>query len=303
MFAVLAIGFAAFMQSSCPGTKTANNSTVASTTPALANANTLTAPTAKSGMKLFVPSYFSENQFSGNNGGNGGDWDKLISALKPGDVLIINPNSGPTYDPKDEVKNKAGQAAFKKIVIAAKSKYKDQPEGIVILGYVHTLDGKNNVRPVDEITKEIDIYQKVFELKDIFFDEFTDTPNTPNSTFPYYSEICKYVKTNGGRTTLNPGAVAKEPFAKITDWIVVFESPFDSYKQYLTDHWEWSLKPEYHDKIVHLILGTDEKYWKPVIKRARDANSAYAYVTDFSGGKEWDKLASYWDEEVVEIRK
>lgn len=278
------LGFVLLLQSFCDSKADLSNKQVESN---IVNTNSDNAKALTNPMRLFVPSYFNSGDFTGDGKG---EWNRLINSLQAGDVMMINPNSGPGKNP---------EVGFKNAIAAARAK------NIIVLGYVYTLKKGNDVpRSVEEIKSDIAKYDSFYEIKDIFFDEFVDTPDVPESTFPFYTEICKYVHANGGRTALNPGAVAKEPFANITDWIVVFESPYDEYKNYDMTHWDWSLKPKYQDKIVHLILGAKRGFMPSVVKKARDANAAYLYVTDFNVGEgEWDKVATYWDAELFEIRK
>lgn len=284
IWAIVFFAFITMLQNKCheDKTKTALKSGGNSVT----NTNNSRKPFTGS-IKLFVPSYFNSGDFTADGKG---EWNRLIYSLKADDVMIVNPIDGPGAKPEN---------GFTKAIAAARAK------NIVVLGYVYTLQkGKDVPRSVEEIKSDIGKYDSFYEIKDIFFDEFVDTPDVPASTLPFYTEICKFVHDNGGRTTLNPGAVVKEPFAKITDWIVVFESPYDEYKKYDTAHWDWSLKPEHHYKIVHLILGAKKEFMPSVVKKARDANTAYVYVTNYNvGDGEWGKLATYWDDEIVEVRK
>lgn len=286
LFVLLTVLFVAFWQGTCSGS-TDNSIKNANITTTSANTAAPVAEKTSSGMKLFVPSFFNSGDYTSDGNGK---WNKLIALLNAGDVMIINPDSGPAGAPED---------GFKKAFAEATGK------GIIVLGYVHTRKDKTHKRVEKEIYDDIDKYKVFYGIVNIFFDQFTEEDTGHQQTVEFYTRLCDYVRNDGGISTLNPGMMVNEDYAKITGniKIVVFESPNKEYQTYDMAHWEWSLKPEYHDKIVHLILGTDPKDWKAVVAKARSANAGYVYVTELIEPGVWDNLASYWPEEIVEVRK
>jgi hypothetical protein len=240
-------------------------------------------------IKLFVPSYFNSNQLKSDNKG---EWNKLLDDAKAGDVIILNPNSGPGDSIED---------GFKKVVERAEAK------GIVMLGYIYTIHDRGKSTQKKRDTKEIEAdfakYQSFYGIKDIFFDELEIQPEGLEPTIAFYTQICQLVHTKGGTTTLNPGTVVDEAFAKITDRIVVFESTYKSYKEKKKADFGWSLKDEYKGKIVHLVYDTDDKSYADAIAKAKELKVSWLYVTSYTDPEPWSKLPSYWKSEIEQIRK
>ena len=122
---------------------------------------------ADSKLKFIIPAYFSASEHSDL-------WKRMIDSCQKDDIIILNPNSGPNTNVNDD---------YKKFVTQAKSK------GIVIAGYVHTHNNysKPNQRKrcLDSLKTEIEAYQTMYGVKDIFFDEVATAPEKLNEAVGY----------------------------------------------------------------------------------------------------------------------
>jgi hypothetical protein len=249
-------------------------------------------------MNFIIPAYFNALDHSDL-------WTQMIDGCQNGDIIIINPHDGPFVDFGD---NPDGNIkSYKEQINKAVAK------GIVIAGYVHTnwlweSAEYRRKREVCGIWEEIKNYQKIYGVKNIFFDELelekNESPENPTITWSYYKELCDYVHKEKGITILNPGIVLKyAKFAEITDKIVVFESDFGSYDSAKDNSWSWTLKVS-RQKIAHLVHSTNEGQLKMALEKARKRNVGYLYVTDFNKENNiWGGLPSYWKNEITEIRK
>ncbi len=276
-------GLALFVQSSC---NNANSKSFASDISK--NSSSISVTNSKNNndnsqnlkRHLFVPAYFNASDTK--------LWNDLLQNLNEGDYIIFNPNNGPANSVDSE---------FKKIVANASKK------GIIVLGYVWTLNKDNSKRDKTSIESDIEKYQSFYDIKDIFFDEFNVAPDTLEQTLDYYTKLCDFVHERGGRTTLNPGAVINESFAKITDKIVVFEDTYASYKKKKTEEFGWSLQPEYSEKIVHLIHTNKKSDFTKAINKSKGLKVNYVYFTNDREPNPWDTLPPYWIKEIEEVRK
>src|SRR2546427_828258 len=154
-------------------------------------ASSVTSPTG-----VIVPLYFSPD----------GTWDIVAQAKKDHPsvpiVAIINPNNG-TGSSKDP-----GIASGVQNL---------QSAGVLVIGYVATLDGSVNSTTVDAA---IDTYKSWYNVSGVFLDEMSNTAG--NET--YYSNIHNYAISQGLTLTVgNPGQATVSSYVGTVDNIVIYE--------------------------------------------------------------------------------
>jgi hypothetical protein len=225
-------------------------------------------------VQLLVPAYFYPD-------GNGAkEWDKLLAAADPAAmVAIVNPASGPgrRVDPNyTTVLEKAAKA-----------------KRLTLIGYVSTSYAK---RPLEQVKADVDLWLKFYPgIHGIFFDEQTSSAEQ----LDYYAALYKHVRethklklviTNPG-TTCDEGYVSK-PAA---DAVCLFEGPkpFDAAKLP-----KWRSKYEANRAAVLSYQIESAEALQRLIAFAAKHNLGYCYVTDAAGSNPWNRLPTYWDEEV-----
>ncbi len=205
----------------------------------------------------------------------GSHWDKVLSTLTPGEIIIVNPADGSGTSISSE---------YSKIISYTKAK------GIQNIGYVFTEYG---TRSISEVKKEIDNYSSWYGINSIFLDE----ASTNISLLPYYQELYNYIKTRGGQAMLNPGTVPNESYMQVSNQIVIFE---DNYSKYLTATFPDWIKKYSADRFVHLVYGTNTSSLSTAINLSKSRNAGYIFITDDSLTNPWDTMPGYWADEMTQ---
>lgn len=225
-------------------------------------------------VQLLVPTYF----YPSGNGAN--EWDKLITAAdRAAIVAIVNPASGPgrRVDPNYTV-------VLEK---AAKAKR------LTLIGYVSTSYAK---RPQEEVKTDVDQWLKFYPgIHGIFFDEQASNADQ----LDYYAALYKHVReTHKLRLVItNPGTTCAEIYVSkpAADAVCLFENakPFDTSKLP-----EWRTKYDANRAAVLSYQIDSVESMQRLIASAAKEKLGYCYVTDDTGNNPWDRLPTYWDEEV-----
>lgn len=224
---------------------------------------------------VLVPAYF----------GAGAGWDSLNAAAERVPLIaILNPNSGP-----GNAVNSGYAAAVKAL---------RQSHGRVI-GYVHT---SYATRPVEQVRTEIDRYYSFYELDGIFVDEMTN--DSVADHLAYYQSLYAHVKAKDRSHIVigNPGSRAPAAYVTrpVVDTLVTFENR-TGYDNYVPDPWT---KTQPAAALAHLCYSvanaqTASNYVNLAVAR----NAGFIYVTDDGGNNPWDRLPSYWAEEIAQVEQ
>jgi hypothetical protein len=250
---------------------------VAASSPTFLHADEKGGPSgAAKAMQLLVPAYF----YPANKGLK--EWDRLLDAASATPIAaIVNPASGP---------GKEADPNYVKIIErAAKTR-------IQLVGYVATSYGK---RSLDDVKADVDRWVQLYPgVCGIFVDEQASGADKVD----YYLDLCRYVRKKKSlkRIIANPGTICAEGyFSKPTaDTICIFEGP----KPFAGTLPVWGAKiaPE-RIAILSYQVGTA----KEMLERVRTAKKliGFVYVTDAAGANPWDRLPSYWADEIEAIRE
>jgi hypothetical protein len=231
---------------------------------------------SKPTLRLLVPAYFYP-------AGDGlAHWDQLLTAAdKVPIVAIVNPASGPgrRVDPN-----------YVAIFDRAKQ------TKITLIGYVSTSYAK---RTIAEAQAVVDGWLKLYPgIQGIFFDEQTSAADQ----IPYYESLYKYVREekNLSLVVTNPGTVCDEGYLSrpATDVVCLFENRNSFTADRLP---EWSSKyAAEHVAVLPYNVQTAEAM-RACLQTAAARNVGYLYVTDDSGRNPWDRLPTWWAEEVEAV--
>lgn len=222
-------------------------------------------------LELLVPAYF----YPADDGA--ASWQALAAAAPGvGITAILNPDSGPgaALDP-----------SYGSVVDGL------QAAGGRVIGYVHTSYG---TRSAATVKAEISRYYTLYGVDGIFIDEMSND----GAKLGYYQSLHDYIRglDADGYIVGNPGTRTAQGYLATADVLVTFESPAAEYAGYEADAWTQSQDAS---RFAHLVYEVpNAAAMQATIARARAMNVGHVYVTDDDISNPWDRLPSYWAEEV-----
>jgi hypothetical protein len=193
--------------------------------------------------KLVVPAYF-EMKGAGVAG-----WRRIEEATSS--VAIVIPDgSFPYLDTQNPEALPCVRKQFGRC----------QQNGQKVLGYVSTRIKEQGkvLRPIADVKARIDKWYEVYpsHIDGIYFDE---GPMDADPAQNFYEQLIAEVKRRPARNTIMLAApeFAQEWVMQMADqeyFVVLWEDPLDKYlNQYGAE--EWWARPEYTNKIAHIVLG------------------------------------------------
>ena len=236
------------------------------------------AAAAQPKVKLLVPAYF----YPAADGLR--DWNRLIAAASALDLIAIaNPESGP---------GQKADAEYRKVIRRANE------AGLKIIGYVPTHWGK---RPAAEVKTDIDRWLDLYpEIQGFFIDEQASDRDEVN----HYAALYAYAKQKlrDGLVVGNPGASCDHGYFEWTaaDAICLADNrardaDFDRAAR---------LPPSARGRLAVVIYNVaDAREMRSRLKQAIDGNVNFLYFTDDGGDNPWDRLPTFWDEEVAALQQ
>lgn len=227
-------------------------------------------------VRLLVPAYF----YPAGDGLK--TWTTLLdSAAKAPTVAIVNPDSGPgkAVDPN--------YAALFRLARRSKA---------TLIGYVTLSYGK---RPMSAVKADVDSWLYFYpDVGGIFFDEQPSTPELAG----FAVEAFAYARSKVARAVLvtNPGTVCAREYltGKDSPTACLFEGK-DGFDRFRLPDWAGRLPAERFAMLVYNVKTADQM--RATLKEVARKGSAYAYVTDADGPVPWNRLPSYWSEEVTAV--
>ncbi len=233
--------------------------------------------TAAPALRLVVPAYF----YPAGEGLR--HWDRLLAAADRVPITaIVNPASGP---------GKAADPNYVKLLErAGKTK-------ITLLGYVSTSYAK---RPLADVKADIDVWLRLYSgLQGVFLDEQASSAEH----LDYYAALRDHARSKPGLKLVvsNPGTVCDERYLSrpAADIACLFEGPKAPDPSALPD-WIGKHSP---DRVLVLSykVATADAMRKCIAAAGKKVGCIY--ITDADGANPWDRLPSYWDEEVAAVRE
>jgi hypothetical protein len=232
-------------------------------------------PDAKPRVTLLVPAYF----YPAGDGLQ--EWDRLLAAAdRVPIVAIVNPASGP---------DKAVDTNYEKLLARAK-----KAKRLTLLGYVTTSYAK---RPAADVKADVDTWLRLYPaIQGIFFDEQASAAEHVD----YQAELYQHVRKTRGLSLVvtNPGTTCDERFVArpAADSVCLFEGP-KPFSAADFPRWRSKYAADQASVLSYKIAGKDEM--RRLIDFATKEQLGYCYVTDADGANPWDRLPSYWDDEVA----
>jgi hypothetical protein len=211
------------------------------------------------------------------------DWERLIAAADRVPIIaIVNRDSGPGKKVDEKFRALLEHARRSKLTII----------GYVPLNYAR--------RPVAGVKTEVDGWLSLYPgvLSGIFFDE---QPSGPEGV-PYVAECSAYVRSRitNARIVSNPGTTCAPEYLTIAGapTVCLFEnkSGIDAYRPL---PWQMNFHPGQMAVVLYDVRTAEAM--KRSLREMVRKRAGFVYVTDDSGGNPWDRLPSYWDEEVAAV--
>lgn len=169
---------------------------------------------------------------------------------------------------------------------------------MTLIGYVTTSYGK---RSVQEVKADVDRWISFYpDIQGIFFDEQA----SGEDRVAYLAELYNYVRRDRKLKLVisNPGTVCSERYftQPAFDLACVFEGPRTAKSLDLP---QW-LGRYMADRVVVLPYRVrSAAEMKVTLREALERKIGMIYVTDADGANPWNRLPSYWDDEVAALRE
>ncbi len=225
--------------------------------------------TSACNQQLIIPAYFYP----------GALWDQSINSRTSGEIMIMNPNSGPGASVDQN---------YVASVLRAKA------AGIRVIGYVHTSYG---LRSSIEVKSEIDKFKLWYNVDGIFLDEGATDP----VKLSYYKDIQSYIQQTmpGKVIVINPGVVPDEGYMSVADIVMIFEDTYGAYKTWSPPAWVSKYAPS---RFAHLVHATaSEADMKDAATLAFKRRGGYAFITNDLLPNPWDSLPPYYASQVAQL--
>lgn len=197
---------------------------------------------------------------------------------------VINAN---VYQNIDVIVNPANGVSISPITAYANGISQLRSGNVGVYGYVYTGWG---TRALTAVKAEVDNWQLWYGVDGIFVDETSNS----SSQVAYYTELWNYVLAKGMKVILNPGSGTIEPYAAISDSIVIYENT--STVNLSTPAWNTGYPAS---KFSALQYSANIDQMRAFVANAKTQNIGYIYVTDDIAPNPWDALPAYLAEEAA----
>lgn len=228
-------------------------------------------------MRLWVPAYYYPF------GPGLREWNHLIASAKSVPIVaIVNPASGPG----DHV-----DTNFAAVLPRARK------AGITLVGYISTQYGR---KPLAQVQREMETYLSFYpDIRGFHFDE----QSSKAADVDYYVALYRYVhrRIPGGLVLTNPGTICDRVYAArpTSDVISLFENE-RGIDEFQPPAWAGRFPGSRFCVQAHAVASVDDM--KHAIDRAARLKVGYVFITDDVLPNPYDRLPSYWDDEVDAVR-
>ena len=227
------------------------------------------------GIALLVPAYFSPSS---------GYWDQLaLAAPRVPLVAIANIFNGPGTD-------STPRADYVRVMNSVRD------AGGQVIGYVYSQYG---ARSADIVKNDMLRWHQNYPLDGFFVDEMSNVANT--GIFDYYASLANYARSLKPQYQVvgNPGTNTEEAYRirNTADVLMIFEG--SNYTNFAPAAWTQKYLPY---QFAHLLYGiTSANAMQTNLNLAVTRRAGYIYITDDVLPNPWDRLPTYWAEEVAAI--
>ena len=236
---------------------------------------------AASDKGLIIPAYFYPTWWDAETN----FWDEVVAAAAQVPIIaIINPASGPGTESNGD---------YQRVVTEVSA------AGGRLIGYVHT---SYTERDMATVLAEVDLYYQWYQVDGIFFDEVTNDADSAH--LEYYAACFAHVrgKDPEALVVLNPGTDAAAEYLDSATQMILFEKNHaqNPLSAWTPRSWVADAAAQQVSVLSHNV--PDAAAMRTAVDRAAAANSGWFYITDDVLPNPWDRLPSYWAEELEAIR-
>jgi hypothetical protein len=227
-------------------------------------------------LRLLVPAYFYP-------GGPGLEhWEKVLaSAASVPITAVVNPASGP---------GKQRDPNYAQIVERARK------AGVILIGYIRTNYAQ---QPLDEVKADVDRWFEFYPgIEGVFFDEQASGAGEVG----YYVSAAEYVRRKRAQAPVvtNPGVVCAEEYLarSASDLVCLTES-----SRLHRDPPSWADQQHRGRLAVLLYRVQGSEQMRQLTREIARQRLGAVYITDADQPNPWDRLPSWWDDEVALVRE
>lgn len=223
---------------------------------------------------LGIPAYW------GTEGAGPGLWRRLAYDADPGSLAIVGIQAsgpGPVLLPQ-----------VKQVVDHTRA------EDIRTLSYVDTSYTK---RSFDEVVADITNSFTWYGTDGIFLDQAANTCDKVG----YYQALHDYIKSvkPHALVVLNPGTTTDQCYVPASDVLVNFEGTYAGYVDWAPAGWERAYPA---NRFWHLVFdATCASQMRDAVKKSKQRNAGYVFVTDTNLPNPWNALPPYWLSELSSL--
>jgi len=226
--------------------------------------------------RLLVPAYF----YPAGEGLKA--WDRLIAAADKAPVVaIVDPDNGPGKRVDENYRALLERARRSKLALI----------GYVTLSYAK--------RPVAEVKADVDRWLSLYPgmVDGIFFDEQPSGPEHVAFAAECFAHARRRIKD--ARVVSNPGTTCAPEYLALAEGptVCLFENK-TGVDAYQPPAWAAKFAAE---RMAILLYDVPTAALKRSLQEMGRKRGGYVYVTDASGANPWDRLPSYWDDEVSAV--
>lgn len=228
------------------------------------------------GVAALVPAYFSPAT---------GYWNDLaLAARRVPLVAIANIFNGPGSDTES-------RADYLQAIRSVRD------AGGQVVGYVYTQYGD---RAAEVVQNDILRWRQLYPLDGFFIDEMANTPSTLR--LDYYGGLAQYIRSLNPNYQIigNPGTNTEEAYAtrKTADVFTIFENG-TGYSTFAPAAWIQRYPTHTFANLLYAVAGAEAMQTNLNLAVAKRAG--YIYITDDTLSNPWNRLPTYWSEEVTAI--
>lgn len=228
-------------------------------------------------VRLLVPAYFYP----------GGDdmryWEQLFAAARGADVVaIVNPASGPGKSLDDN---------YLAVIDRAKR------EGVLTIGYVSTGFAK---RPRAQVERDVDRWFELYpNIQGIFFDE----QSAGAEKVDYYVAASQYVRNMRSKALIvsNPGVVCAKEYVALSAADVICIGEHGDGIALSLPAWVNENSPDRFAFLAYDVKRREKM--ETLVQNALKNRVGYIFVTDAGMPNPWNRLPTWWDDEVAAVRR
>lgn len=219
--------------------------------------------------QLLTPAYFYP----------GASWQQLLSDPTPGQVVIVNPSSGPGSGP-----DVAYQAEVQWAVQL----------GDTVYGYINTFYTGASLTTVES---QVNDYATWYHITNIFFDDMSSS----SSNFGYYQTLSNAVHqaAPSANVMLNPGTYPAAVYGTLGDQLVVYEGPYGQFASTTPPAWTDAYPPA---QFAAMVSAVPSNQLGAMLSAAVANRDHFVYATDDATTSTlYESLPSYWSTEVTSV--